>query len=132
VRPLWLGALLLVLAAGCTPGKTPDRGDVLIDGVSILGAWHAAEVVGDAEATRDLGNGAREEVLVVRPNGRALLVSVDRRGGERGATYSGLITGNQIEFAEREGVGVLLLSGRRLVLRDADGRSTAFERSEGR
>jgi hypothetical protein len=106
------------------------RADVRVDGISILGAWRAVEVSGDARATRDLADGRVEESLVVGSNGRAFLARVDHGAGGASASASGRITGNRVRFDGAAGPGTLLMSGRRLLLRDADGRSTVFVRGE--
>ncbi len=135
-----------LLAAGCrttrpdgqSPGAagedtTDSRGgamrDVTVDGVSILCAWYAVEVVGDARATRDLAAGTLEQTLIVSSNGRAALTGMDRRAGGSPVTFSGRITGSRVRFTGMEGDGTLLLSGRRLTLRDPRGLSTIFVRS---
>jgi hypothetical protein len=100
-----------------------------VDGVSVLGAWTAVEVVGDAQATRDLSDGTLEQTLIVSSNGRAVLTGVDHRAGSGPVTFNGRITGSRIAFTGMEGAGTLLMSGRRLLLRDPSGRSTVFERN---
>lgn len=100
----------------------------MVDGTSILGAWSAVEVVGDALATRDLADGTMEQTLIVGSNGRAVLTGVDHRAGGTPVAFTGRITGNRIQFAGMEGAGVLLMSGRRLILRAPTGRSTVFAR----
>lgn len=135
-----LGFLALAaLVAGCSstrppaaPGAPGDtaaaRGDVTLDGVSILGAWYAVEVVGDPQATDDLADGTMEQTLIVRSNGRTVLTGVDRRAGGSPVSFNGRVTGSRVQFTGMEGAGTLLMSGRRLLLRSPDGRSTVFER----
>lgn len=145
---------LATLAAGCRTTRPPEpeagpaeashpaaeeaaaaestaRGDVFLDGVSIRGAWRAVEVPGDARATRDLSNGRTEQTLIVGSNGRALLTSINHRARGEPVTASGRITGNRVQFAGADGAATLLMSGRRLLLRDATGRSTVFIRGGG-
>ena len=137
-RSLLLLLAVAALAAGCqtTQPRDPEptgaalRADVMVDGTSILGAWHAVEVVGNATATRDLAEGVMEQTLIVRSNGRATLTGVDHRAGGDPVAFSGRVTGNRIQFAEMEGAGTLIMSGRRLLLRDPNGRSTVFVRGE--
>ena len=126
---------VLALAAGCQATRPQNtgvatRGDVMVDGTSILGAWNAVEVVGNATATRDLAEGVMEQTLIVRSNGRATLTGVDRREGGEPVAFSGRVTGNRIQFSGMEGAGTLIMSGRRLLLRDPNGRSTVFVRGE--
>ena len=115
-------------AGGAAPAPPPS--DVRLDGVSILGGWYAVEVLDDPAATRDLEAGTLEMTLLVGPNGRATLTGHDRREGEGPVTFSGRITDNKIAFEGMEGAGTLLLNGRRLILRDPRGRSTAYVRSD--
>ena len=117
--------------AGEADTTTKARGDVTVDGVSILGAWHAVEVIGNAQATRDLEEGRMEQTLIVSSNGRAVLTGVDRREGEGPVAFNGRITGSRVQFAGMEGSGTLIMSGRRLVLSDPTGRRTVFVRGGG-
>ena len=135
-------SVVLLAAAGCAAPRAPAppppgvgedpevtlRGDVMVDGRSILGAWYAVEVVGDATATRDLESGTMEQTLIVSSNGRAILTGIDRREGGDPVAFTGQVRGSSIRFAAMEGAGTLLMSGRRLVLRDPNGRSTVFVR----
>jgi hypothetical protein len=140
-RPLFALLVFAALAGGCSTTRTSStgegeptvtaRGDVTVDGVSVLGAWRAVEVVGDAQATRDLQNGTMEQTLLVGSNGRATLTGVDRREGGGPVSFSGRITGSRVTFAGMEGAGTLVMSGHQLVLRDPGGRSTVFVRSGG-
>ena len=79
---------LIAFAIGCGGSAPRDaaRGmvgsDVVLDGVSILGAWEAVEVLNDPAATRDLESGALEMTLLIMPNGRATLTGNDHREGD--------------------------------------------------
>jgi hypothetical protein len=137
-RPLLALLVLAASAVGCRTTQPSDggptvaaRGDVTVDGVSVLGAWTAVEVVGDAQATRDLEDGTMEQTLLVGSNGRVTLTGVDRREGSGPVSFSGRVTGSRVQFTGMEGAGVLLMSGRRLILRDPGGRSTVFVRASG-
>lgn len=158
IRPALLLAAVLVVASGCSSSRslsdrtgdtvevvgtggsavTPSEreveiaalSDVTLDGTSLLGAWYAVEVVGDRRATRDLEDGTLEKTLLINPNGRAILTGVDRREGSGDATFSGQIDGNRITFVGMDGAGTLSMSGRRLLLRDPNGRSTVYVRGE--
>ena len=137
--------VLLALAAGCSgPGQMPDvrptpaggasealplaPADVVLDGVSLVGAWYAVERVGDVQATRDYEDGTLETTLLVEPNGRAVLTGIDRREGDGAVTFLGQITTNRLSFEGMDGAGTLFMNGRRLVLRDPSGRRTVFLR----
>ncbi|NNF58403.1 MAG: hypothetical protein HKN04_09185 [Rhodothermaceae bacterium] len=102
-------------------------GDVTLDGTSILGAWRAVEVIGRRQDTRALETGATELMLIVAPNGRATLTG--KSSSQDSFTRSGRITENYLTFAGIEGAALLLLNGPRLVVREPDGRSTAFVRA---
>lgn len=103
--------------------------DVTIEGVSILGAWHALEVQGDAVATRDLQDGTMKMTLLVQPNGRATLAGIDNREGTGEAVrFDGQISGNRLALDGLPGAATLFMSGRRLVLRDPRGKSTVYIR----
>ncbi|NNF58402.1 MAG: hypothetical protein HKN04_09180 [Rhodothermaceae bacterium] len=112
-----------------SPAEAPPPSDVTLDGVSILGAWYAVEVIGDSDMSEDLRAGTLEMTLIVGPNGRATLTGNDRREGSGPVTFSGRITDNRIVFEGMDGAGTLLMNGRRLVLRDPRGRSTAYIRT---
>ena len=111
------------------PAEAPSPSDVTLDGVSILGAWYAVEVIGDSDMSNDLRTGTLEMTLIVGPNGRATMTGTDRREGSGPVTFSGRITDNRILFDGMDGAGTLLMNGRRLVLRDPRGRSTAYIRT---
>ncbi len=134
--------LCALLATGCKTSQSQNRdrhmngytvlSDVMLDGVSLVGAWYAVEVEGDRLTTRDLEDGTLETTLIVEPNGRAVLTGIDRREGDGPVTFVGLIRGNRITFREMDGAGTLYFSGRRLVLRDPNGRRTVYVRNMGR
>ena len=102
-------------------------GDVTLEGVSILGAWQAVEVIGNTRDTRALESGAAALTLIVAPNGRATLTGKSR--SQDSFTRSGRITDNYLTVAGIEGRALLLLNGPRLIVREPDGRSTAFVRA---
>lgn len=109
--------------------ESAELSDVTIDGISILGAWHALEVVGDETATRDLQDGTMKMSLLVHPNGRVALAGIDNREGSgRNVRFDGRIDGNQLELEGLDGNATLFMSGRRLILRDPRGRSTVYIR----
>ena len=120
--------LSLLLAASASDQVAPDR-DVRLDGQSIVGRWHAVEVVGDAAATADLRRGQLTTTLVVNPTGHVILRGTDRREG-RGApsAFSGRIEGDRLRLGELPGEAEVALVGWRLHLVDPRGRRTVFER----
>ena len=116
--------------------EAPEEGgagfrDVTLEGVSILGAWYAVQVLEDAEATRDLEVGTMEMTLLVLPGGRSTLTGEDRRLGSGRVSFTGIIEGNHISFDGIEGDGTLSMSGRHLILRDPRGRSTVYMQGSG-
>ena len=138
--------LLLVLGplAGCggvaaippgVPGEAPPPGetgaDVRIDGVSVVGAWRAVAVQGDAEATRDLESGTLQTTLTIAPGGGATLTGVDRRAGGEPVTLRGRVEGRRLAFEGRPSSGILRVEGRRLLLEDPFGRTTVYARVSG-
>ena len=102
-------------------------GDVTLEGISILGAWQAVEVIGSTRDTRALESGTAALMLIIAPNGRATLTGKSDREGS--FTRSGRITENYLALTGIEGRALLLLNGPRLVVREPDGRSTAFVRA---
>jgi hypothetical protein len=125
VRPL-----ALVLALALPAAAHAQAGDVSLAGQSVVGRWLALDVVGDAEATRDLASGALEKTLVVNPGGQVILRGVDRvRGRGAAASFSGRLFGETVAFRDLPGTARLAFDGRRLVLTDPAGRQTRFIRS---
>ncbi|MDX1438921.1 MAG: hypothetical protein R3284_03360 [Rubricoccaceae bacterium] len=105
-----------------------ELADVMIDGVSVLGAWNALEIIGDEQATADLNSGIMKMTLLIQPNGRATLTGIDNREGTGNVRFNGRISGNQLALDGLEGSATLFMSGRRLILRDPRGRSTVYIR----
>ena len=96
----------------------------------LVGRWMAVDVVGDAEATRDLRRGTLEKTLVVNPGGHILLRGVDRvRGRGAGESFSGRLVGEALRFDGLPGAARLTAEGTRLLLRDPTGRVTRFVRA---
>ena len=119
--------LLLVLALPVAAHA--QAGDVAVSGRSVVGRWLALDVVGDAEATRDLASGALVKTLVVNPGGHVILRGVDRaRGHGAAAAFSGRLFGDAVAFRDLPGTARLAFDGRRLVLTDPAGRQTRFIR----
>ena len=125
VRP---ALLTLLLAASAGAQVAPNR-DVRLGGRSIVGRWHAVEVVGDADATADLRRGVLSTTLVVNPTGHVILRGPDRREG-RGApsAFSGRIEDDRLRLGDLPGEAEVAVVGRRLHLVDPRGRRTVFER----
>lgn len=103
--------------------------DVVLDGVSVVGRWHAVEVDGDAQATADLARGTLTTVLVINPTGHVILRGTDTRQG-RGApaSFSGYVVNGRLRFSGLEGEALLDRHGRALHLIDPRGRRTVFVR----
>ena len=144
-----LAALALVLPlAACTPTAAVRRAPVAASssappaespaapgpaGTSAapgqhVGRWIAVDVVGDAEASRDLAQGALEKVLVVNPGGHVTLRGVDHRRSADPVAFTGTLVGRVLTFAELPGAAILAREGTRLVLIDPSGRQTRFVR----
>ena len=129
--PLLLCALL---ASACgtsrTAGPDPEApADVRLDGVSILGAWHAVGAPDDARADADLRSGTLERTLVVNPRGYVTLTGVDRRVSAERVTYRGRLNGHTLRFDGLDGAARLAVQGTRLVLTDPHGRRTVYRRN---
>jgi len=121
-----LALLLLLVLPAAAHAQT---GDVALSGRSVVGRWLALDVVGDAEATRDLETGALVKTLVVNPGGHVILRGVDRaRGRGAAAAFSGRLVGETVAFRDLPGTARLAFDGRRLVLTDPAGRRTTFVR----
>ena len=117
-------ALLFALALLGLPVATQAQGSP-----SLVGRWLALDVVGDAEASRDLQSGALEKVLVVNPGGHVILRGMDRvRGQGAASSFSGRLVGETVAFRDLPGTARLAFDGRRLVLTDPTGRQTRFIR----
>ena len=143
-----LAALALVLPlAACTPTAAVRRAPVAASssappaeqpaapgpaGTSApdqhVGRWIAVDVVGDAEASRDLAQGALEKILVVNPGGHVILRGVDHRRSADPVAFAGTLVGRVLTFAELPGAAILAREGTRLVLIDPSGRQTRFVR----
>ena len=96
----------------------------------LVGRWIAVDVVGDAEATRDLRRGTLEKTLVVNPGGHVLLRGVDRvRGRGAAESFSGRLVGEALRFDRLPGAASLTVAGTRLLLTDPTGRVTRFVRA---
>ncbi len=141
--------LAALLGSGCAPSApsgpvianpdTPDPGnpppseepggDVVLDGVSVLGEWTAIGALDEPDADADLRSGLLIKRLTVQPGGRATLTGEDRRAGTGQETYDGRITGNRLDFDDLPGEALLSLrTDGRLVLADPRGRQTVYER----
>lgn len=136
-----LALLLAVALAGCaptsptaTPGDPPPREDVaerdvIVDGVSLLGVWHAVGALDEPDADRDLRSGMLTETLVINPRGRATLSGEDRRAGTGHQSFEGRITGNQLAFDGMPGAATISVrSDGRIVVTDPRDRRTVYER----
>lgn len=134
--PLLGGALLLLAAcapvpppADPSPAPAPGR-DVVLDGVSLLGAWDAVGAPDQPDIDADLRNGILSRSLIFNPGHRVTLAGVDRRAGGQRVTYEGRLEGREVTF---EGLpGRARLEVRRdgtLVLTDPGGNRTVYRRS---
>lgn len=124
------GRLALLLALVLPAAARAQTGDVALGGRSVVGRWVAFDVVGDAEATRDLQSGALQKTLAVNPGGHVILRGIDRiRGRGAAASFSGRLFGETIAFRDLAGTARLAFDGRRLVLTDPAGRQTRFVRA---
>lgn len=137
-----LGALLVL--AGCAQTRSPASSRARVEPAGrraaerptpvsvdrLVGRWIAVDVVGDAEATRDLRRGSLEKVLVVNPGGHVLLRGVDRARGRGAAeSFSGRLVGDRLRFDSLAGAASLTVEGTRLLLTDPTGRVTRFVRA---
>jgi hypothetical protein len=104
------------------PARTAPAADLPV------GRWVAVDVVGDAEASRDLARGTLEKVLVVNPGGHVILRGVDRARSADPVSFTGTLVGRIVRFAELPGAATLVREGTRLVLTDPSGRRTRFVR----
>ncbi|HYE95435.1 MAG TPA: hypothetical protein VD962_04450 [Rubricoccaceae bacterium] len=126
---------LLFLAAGCAPayapGPAPGGSEPVIDGVVVVGAWDAVEVLGDPEATRDLERDVLVKTLTITAGGRVTLSGVDRRAGGGTQTYRGQLDGRRVTFEGLSGSAILRVVRGRLHLEDPFGVTTVYRRISG-
>lgn len=135
-RLLLLAALLLPPLAGCAQtGASSDTapastsGDVVVDGVSILGAWSAVGALDEPDVDDDLRSGMLTETLVVNPRGRAVLSGEDRRAETGLQRFEGRISGNRLTFDALPGTATIAVrNDGRLVITDPRGNRTVYER----
>ena len=118
-----------VAAPAPAPPARPAATRPTSDAELPLGRWIAVDVVGDAEASRDLARGTLEKVLVVNPGGHVILRGVDRAESADPVSFTGTLVGRIVRFAELPGAATLVREGTRLVLTDPAGRRTRFVRA---
>jgi len=131
----FLAALLLVLA-GCAqtgttsgPSSPAPSGDVVVDGVSILGVWNAVGALDESDVDADLRNGMLSRTLVINPRGRVVLTGEDARAGTGRESFEGRISGNRLTFEQLPGAATIAVrNDGRLVLTDPRGNRTVYER----
>lgn len=138
MRRLLLAALLLPLLPGCaSSGASSDpmsrseivERDVIVDGVSILGVWHATGALDEPDVDADLRSGLLTETLVINPRGRAVLSGEDERAAVGRESFEGQISGSRLAFRGLDGAATIAVrSDGRLVVTDPRGNRTVYER----
>ena len=143
MRFLFSFALLLTVPlAGCAstspqgaPGSDPTQRpeiverDVIVDGVSVLGVWHAVGALDEPDVDNDLRSGMLTEMLVVNPRGLATLTGEDRRTDAGHQSFEGRISGNELTFDGLPGRATIdVRNDGRIVVTDPRGRRTVYER----
>lgn len=140
-----LAPALLLFATGCASTSSPPSAsgssrdpmmrpeiverDVIVDGVSILGVWHAVGALDEPDVDEDLRRGILTETLVVNPRGRAVLSGEDDRADTDRQRFEGQIDGNRLAFDGLPGVATLSVrSDGRILMTDPRGRRTVYER----
>ncbi len=123
----------LAVLPGCTAtGSTAEvapEGDVVIDGVSVLGAWEAVGAPDQAGVDADLRNGALTRRLVFNPYGRVTLSGEDRRAGTGLTAFRGRVSGRTVTFEGLDGTArVATRTDGTLVLTDPGGNRTVYRR----
>lgn len=138
-RALLPAVLLLPLLAGCAqtgasssdPTTRPEiaERDVIVDGVSILGVWHAIGALDEPDVDNDLRSGVLTESIVVNPRGRAVLSGEDARAGTGRQSFEGQIAGDRLTFDGLPGTArIAVRNDGRLVITDPRGNRTVYER----
>jgi hypothetical protein len=141
--PLPLAALVLLaaLATGCAASRTdapsgpapqgePAGGDVVLDGISLVGRWEAVGALDEPDVDSDLRSGVLTETLVVERGGRALLTGEDRRAETGRVTFEGRISGDRLTLEDRPGAATITVRGDgRIVVTDPRGNRTVYERA---
>ncbi len=123
------GSAVVVPPSSSDASSAAPDGDLLLDGVSILGEWTAVGALDEPEADRDLRTGLLVKSLVLQPDGGATLTGEDRRAETGPVVYDGRVSGDRIEFDGLPGAALIALrSDGRLVLTDPRGRRTIYER----
>lgn len=135
-RLLLLAALLLPFLPGCAQtsassdsASSSSSGDVVVDGVSILGVWNAVGALDEPDVDDDLRSGMLTETLVINPRGRAVLSGEDARAETGRQSFEGHISGNRLTFDGLPGAATIAVrNDGRLVVTDPRGNRTVYER----
>lgn len=132
---LTIAALLLFLAGCATPAHGPSSSsdpavrDVLLDGVSVLGAWVAIGAPDQADIDEDLREGVLTRMLVINPYGRVVLSGEDRRENSGQISYEGRLAGSRLAFDDLPGIARLeLRDNRTLQMTDPGGNRTIYRK----
>lgn len=132
--------LLALLVTGCASSRTgvpasaptpgaAGEGDVLLDGVSLVGRWNAIGALDEPDVDSDLRSGMLTETLVIRRGGGATLTGVDERAATGQVRLEGRIAGDRLTFADLPGEATLTVRGDgRIVVTDPRGYRTVYER----
>ncbi len=109
-------------------GEIVER-DVLVDGVSLLGVWHAMGALDEPDVDNDLRSGMLIETLIVNPRGLVSLTGEDHRADVGRQSFEGRITSDKIAFDGLPGEATITVrSDGRIVVTDPRGRRTVYER----
>jgi hypothetical protein len=124
-----LAALLLAGCAPTAPTAPTAASDVVLDGVSVLGAWEAIGAPDQPEVDSDLRSGQLTRMLVINPYGRVTLSGEDRRAGTGRTSYEGRLRGRSLTFEGLPGTATLeARTNNRLVLTDPGNNRTVYRR----
>jgi hypothetical protein len=124
-----LAALLLAACAPTAPTAPTAASDVVLDGISVLGAWEAIGAPDQPEVDSDLRNGQLTRMLVINPYGRVTLSGEDRRAGTGRTSFEGRLRGRSLTFEGLPGTATLeARTSNRLVLTDPGKNRTVYRR----